>query len=130
MNPARWVVAYHMQLEKERRFIRRLARFFGTDMALAREGELQAEFEFGEAPEVFPLAGLLNPESYSKFMETETETATDEVAEAEYEKQVAAMEKAGQLSDIDLLSDTADDLVKAKKLGQLDAILDQQGKGR
>lgn len=102
-------MADQMLKEKERRFIRRMARMLGTDMDMTKD-EIPEEVEFGTPPDVFPLAGLLNPEAYKKFLETDV-GEEEKVPDDQYEKQVQALESNGLLSDIDLLGDEIDQRV-------------------
>jgi hypothetical protein len=118
MNTARWVLAHEMQLDRERWHMRQWARLFGVDMdALTPEGEPNPTGpRFGEAPRVFPLAGILNPEAYNNFINQDrSSTVFEETPIDEYEKQVSALEKAGALSDIDIMGDKAEKIVKDKK---------------
>lgn len=116
MNMARWIVADQMLREKERRFIRRIARLLGTDLALTGRDEFPTEEKFGDPPQVFPLAGLINPEAYQKFMETDSsQIEGSSIPDEEYEKQAAILESAGALTDIDVLSDEAERIFKEKK---------------
>jgi hypothetical protein len=114
MNPARWMMVDQMLREKERRFVRRIARILGTDLDLAKD-ELPDEVEFGKAPQLIPLAGLLNPEVYQKFIQTEVSSEEASIPDAEYEKQVEQLEKAGLLTDLDLIGADIDKKVKEIK---------------
>lgn len=115
MNYPRWVMADQMLKEKERRFVRRIARLLGTDLDLTKD-EVPEEVEFGTAPAVFPLAGLLNPEAFKKFLESDhTSNDEDAIPEDQYEAQALALEKNGQLSDIDLMGDEIDQRVAGMK---------------
>jgi len=110
-----------MLREKERRFIRRIARLLGTDLALTGREEFPTEEKFGDPPQVFPLAGLLNPEAYQKFMDTDSSSQIEasSIPDEEYEKQAVELEKAGVLTDIDVLSDKVEQMLKEKGLASV-----------
>lgn len=115
MNAARWVLAHEMQLDRERWNMRQWARLLGTDVDLIREEEGEKEGAmFGKAPHIYPLAGIMNPEAYANLVERESGTHTSEIELDQYEMQAAALEKAGMLSDIDTITDTADKMLRDK----------------
>lgn len=123
MNNARWVLAYTMIEEKDRRFLRRMARLLGTDLDVVEKGDA-ASVEFGSPVRAFPLAGLLNAETYDRFIKTAMEEGelgeASTTADAEYERQINAMEKDGLLSDIDILGAEADKRGKDAKNSDLE----------
>jgi hypothetical protein len=115
MNTARWIMAHQMILELERRNVRRWARFLGTDMDVAGKDEIP-EVEFGDSPKVMPLAAILNPEVYKNFVENDFTSIEDAIPDDAYENQIAELEGAGLLTDIDMLGEEAEKVVKKKKL--------------
>ena len=127
MNRARWVMAHEMQLDRDRWYMRQWAKFVGTDMdeLLPEEERKEGVDLFGEAPRVFPLLGIVNPETFQHFVSQEGGTP-DEIDISEYEKQAAALEKGGMLTEIDIMSTAADEAVRAAKRKKVEEILDAQ----
>lgn len=102
--------------------VRRWARFLGTDMDVVGKEEI-TEADFGESPKVIPLAALLNPEVYKRFVETDPGSSIeDSIPDEKYEAQIAALDQAGMLSDIDMLGDEVEKTLKKKKQDQLDEL--------
>lgn len=127
MNIARWVLAHEMQLDRQRWQMRQWARLFGTDMDALQEDA--TESGFGDSPRVFPLAGLLNPESYNNFINREEGSGVfEETPLDQYEAQVAAMEKGGLLSDIDMMGSEADKKAQIKKDKMYGVIVEDDAK--
>jgi len=120
MNTARWVIANHMFAMKERRWMRNLARFCGSDRGAFREDE---KVDDESLPSIIPLAALLNPEVYSKFAEQEEGMHTDSVSDSIFEQQADALEKAGLLSDIDVMTDMAEQKYKEVKKEEMESRL-------
>ena len=115
MNPARWVVAHQMMMMRERREIKQWARFLGVDMTAFQKDADGNPIE-SETAEVFPLAGLVNPEIYNELVDRrETTVFEDEIGIEQYEKQIREMEKRGFLTEIDEITAEADKKVEDKK---------------
>jgi hypothetical protein len=122
MNTARWVMAHQMILELERRMVRRWARFLGTDASVVGQEEVP-EAEFGDVTKVVPLAALLNPEVYKRFVEADPGSSIeDSIPDDRYEAQIAALDQAGMLSDIDMLGEEVEKAIKKKKSDRLDEL--------
>lgn len=111
MNSARWVLAHQMQIEKDRREMRKMARFFGTDLASFSE----IEEEPNAAPQVIPLAAILNPEAYGKMTERYATGQETSIDEEEFERQARMLEEAGALTEIDSIVDAAQGKLAEKK---------------
>lgn len=100
-----------MQIEKERRDLRRWARFVGSDTAAFSEIE-----EDESAPvKAIPLAAILNPEAFSKLANTYSHGEETFVDDSEFERQVEALERGGLLTDIDSIVGEAEEKAKFKK---------------
>lgn len=128
MNTARWVLAHEMFSELDRRQVRRWARVLGIDMDVAGK-ETPPDVEWGDIPKVMPLAALLNPEVYKNFVENDPGSAIeDSIPDEKYEAQVAALDQAGMLSDIDMLGDEIEQTVKRKKQERLDKLFPMSDK--
>jgi len=110
---ARWVMAHQMQVEKERRDLRRWARFVGTDTAAFSESETPVD---ENAPvHAIPLAAILNPEAFSHLTNTYSKGEEAYVEDDEFERQIEALEKGGLLTEIDSIIGEAEEKAKAKK---------------
>lgn len=115
MNTARWIMAHQMILEGERRTVRMMARILGTDIDATSDHP--KEVKFGDLPAVMPLAALLNPETFKNFVEQDYGNSSIEDSGTKddvYEAQVKALESAGMLTDIDFLTEEAEQKVKDK----------------
>ena len=100
-----------MQIEKDRREMRKMARFFGTDLAAFSETEEPPN----SAPNVIPLAAVLNPEAWSKMTERYSSGQETSIEEEEYERQARMLEETGALTEIDSIVDAAQEKLTEKK---------------
>jgi len=115
MNVARWIATYHSMVEQQRRDVRRWARFFGSDMTVFQKDEEGNPIK-SEIADIFPLAGILNPEVYKELTERYQITVKeDEIDKDQFEKQMRELEESGALTDIDILTDAAEKKMKEKK---------------
>lgn len=72
-----------------------------------------------DIPDIFPLAGIMNPEAFHELTEKyETTIKTDEIDVSNYEKQAQQMEQSGLLTDIDVMSIEAEKKISEKKADQ------------
>lgn len=97
--------------------MRQWARLFGVDLDVIRPGKEAKDNPglFGVAPRIFPLAGLLNPDVYSKFVEQESSAVlSDGIPEDVYAEQIRQLEEMDMISDIDVISSEAETLAKNK----------------
>lgn len=101
-----------MQIERERRELRRWARFVGSDTAAFSENPNEDE----SAPvKAIPLAAILNPEAFSKLANTYSHGDETFVEDTEFERQAEALERGGLLTEIDSIVDEAEGKAKSKK---------------
>lgn len=109
--------------------MRQWARILGTDMDTITPPKEAVDNPslFGVAPRIFPLAGILNPEAYSKLVESESDRSglAEGIPEDEYERQVQKLAESGLLTEIDILSSEADKLVREKKEKTAGVIIDE-----
>jgi len=105
--------------------MRLMARFVGTDTDAFRTDQ---KYDMDSAPRIFPLAALLNPEAYGRFVEQEEGGGIEEVPDSIFAKQVDDLSAAGLLSDIDVISDEIDLKVKKFKRDAMEARLPPIGK--
>lgn len=114
MNTARWIFCHQMMMDAERRQLKRFARLLGTDLTLFSKSAEDAEMESGFEPvRAFPLAAILAPESYKRFSETNIDITDNEIPDDQYEAEIEALEKSGQLTQLDVLAAKFDEKVKA-----------------
>ena len=112
MNTARWILAHQMQIDRERRDMRRWARFVGTDLSAFSESKINDE----EPVRAIPLSAVLNPEAYSKLANTYSSGEESGIEDSEYERQVVELEKSGLLTEIDSIVSSAEEKAKSKKV--------------
>lgn len=100
-----------MQIDQERRDMRRWARFVGTDLAAFSESKVNDD----EPVKAIPLSAVLNPEAYSKLANTYSGGEESGVDDSEYQKQIEELEKGGFLTEIDSIVSEAEEKAKDKK---------------
>jgi hypothetical protein len=104
-----------MMMDSERRQMKRFVRALGTDLTAFMSPEKQQEETGYEPVRAFPLAAIINPEVYGRLARQEFDTEDNAIPEDDYERQVAAIEQGGVLTDIDILSAKMDEKVKEAK---------------
>jgi hypothetical protein len=117
-------MAHQMQISRERREMRRWARFVGTDLSMFSESP-ESPVNADDPVHAIPLSAVLNPEAYSKLANTHVRVEESSVDESIYERQAEMLEKEGLLTEIDSVVAQAEEKVKAKKM-RLKSNPDQQ----
>lgn len=116
MNTARWIFCHQMMMDAERRQLKRYARLLGTDLTLFSPKAEEAESMSGFEPvRAFPLVAMLAPEAFKRLSETDIDIIDNEIPEDQYEAETAALEKSGQLTQLDVLSTKLEEAAKVQR---------------